>query len=327
MSKPILSIIVPVYNVQNYLEECYNSIYNNEIINKLEIILVDDGSTDNSSKICDKLDKNENTKVYHKKNGGLASARNYGLDKAIGRYVTFLDSDDKIDSMSLPKIISYLITVEDKDLIFLNIKKFYNNGAVEDMGENIRKAFLENTNKNKCIEYISSRPKFPASACAKIYRKEFLKSNNIRFPDDNRISEDMGFSFKCLLLANTFDKIELPYYYYRQNRENSITSKITIKSFDGLSQFIVDSINLYTKNGVPKDNNIKNLFNFLSYEYSILLWHYNFLEKKYQKQAYIFLKNYNFVMKWSKTKRNKIIYMLLKVFGIKSTAKIIYIIK
>ena len=137
----------------------------------------------------------------------------------------------------------------------------------------------------------------------------------------------MGFSFKCLLLANTFDKIELPYYYYRQNRENSITSKITIKSFDGLSQFIVDSINLYTKNGVPKDNNIKNLFNFLSYEYSILLWHYNFLEKKYQKQAYIFLKNYNFVMKWSKTKRNKIIYMLLKVFGIKSTAKIIYIIK
>ena len=256
MNNPILSFIIPVYNVEDYLEECYNSIYSNELCNKIEIILVDDGSTDSSGKICDKLKKNKNTFVIHKSNGGLASARNTGLKKASGKYVSFVDSDDRIYSSSILEIIEY-ISKNNTDLIFLNMSKFYKNGVVEDIGEYIDATVLKKSEKSKCIKYIASRPKFPASACAKLYLKKYLFDNHIFFPDDNRISEDMGFSFKCILCANSFDKINIPFYYYRQNRENSITNHITIRSFKGLSQFIIDSINLYTTNSNPNDDNIK----------------------------------------------------------------------
>ena len=91
MNKPILTVIIPVYNVEKYLEECYQSIFTTELTEQIEIILVDDGSTDRSGKICDRLAQNNNTHVIHKANGGLASARNAGLKKATGKYVTFID--------------------------------------------------------------------------------------------------------------------------------------------------------------------------------------------------------------------------------------------
>lgn len=326
MKKPVLSLIIPVYNVEKYILECYRSVHNKQMESLIEIILVDDGSTDDSGKICNELSKDFNTFVFHKTNGGLASARNFGLSKAKGKYITFVDSDDKIDAESLPKIIEYIKNI-DKDLIFLNMNKFFKDGYVEDIGENITKEQLINKNKNDCIKYLSTRPKFPASACAKLYLKKYLDDNDISFPKDNRISEDMGFSFKCILYASTFDKIDLPYYYYRQNRDNSITSNITIKSFKGLSQFIIDSIELYTKNYKPINNNVKYMFNYLAYEYSILLWHYNFLNDEDKEYAYSFLNKYKFVMKWSLTKRNKCISILLSVLGIKIVSKLINLIK
>ena len=92
--KCLISIIVPVYNVESYLERCVNSIIN-QTYHNLEIILVDDGSPDGSGDLCDKLAKNDDRiTVYHKKNGGLSDARNYGVQNANGEYITFIDSDD-----------------------------------------------------------------------------------------------------------------------------------------------------------------------------------------------------------------------------------------
>lgn len=326
MDKPILTIIVPVYNVEEYLEECYQSIFGEDVIEQIEIILVDDGSNDNSGNICDKLAKNKNTYVIHKTNGGLASARNEGLKKANGKYIMFIDSDDKVETKSLKKIIDY-ISKTNTDLIFLNINKLYEDGETKDIGEHINSDMLVKRTKDECIRYISRRPKFPASACAKIYLKKYLDENNICFPNDNRISEDMGFSFKCIISAKSFDKINLPFYYYRQNRKNSITSHISSKNFNGLSKFIIESINLYTKDGFPKNKNIKNMFNFLAYEYTILLWQYNFLNDVDKKYALQFLKEYKYVMKWSLTINNRIIAILLKILRIKTTSKLLYYIK
>ena len=326
MNKPILTFVVPVYNVEKYLKECYYSIFVKKIINQIEIILIDDGSTDNSKKICDKLAKNKNTFVIHKPNGGLSSARNAGLKVARGRYITFVDSDDIVNSESLEKIIDYLSKV-DVDLIFLNMSKFYNDGFVKDIGEHIDREKLISCNKNEFIKYISNRPKFPASACAKIYLKDYLYRNNIFFPNDNRISEDMGFSFRCILYATSFDKVDLPFYYYRQNRDNSITNNVTFKSFEGLSQFIVDCIALYTTDGSPNNDDLKNMFNFLSYEYTILLWHYNFLNSVDKLFALNFLREYKYVMKWSITRNNKIIKFLLNIFGIRITSKFLFFLK
>ena len=98
MTKELISIIVPVYNVEKYLKKCVDSIVNQTYKN-LEIILVDDGATDSSGEICDELEKLDNRiKVYHKENGGLSDARNYGVARATGSYIGFVDSDDYIDA-------------------------------------------------------------------------------------------------------------------------------------------------------------------------------------------------------------------------------------
>ena len=102
--KERISVVVPVYNVEKYLEKCVNSIVNQTYKN-LEIILVDDGATDNSGKLCDELAKIDNRiKVYHKENGGLSDARNYGVERATGDYIGFVDSDDYIDAEMYEKL-------------------------------------------------------------------------------------------------------------------------------------------------------------------------------------------------------------------------------
>ena len=104
MIEKLISVIVPVYNVESYLEKCVDSI-RNQTYKNLEIILVDDGATDNSGVLCDKIaKKDDRIKVYHKENGGLSDARNYGVKKATGEFIGFVDSDDYIDIKSYLKL-------------------------------------------------------------------------------------------------------------------------------------------------------------------------------------------------------------------------------
>ena len=118
------SIIVPVYNVEKYVKQCINSILSQTYIN-YELILVDDGSTDSSGSICDSFKNNKLIKVFHKKNGGLSDARNYGFKKAEGEYVIFLDSDDYwIDNDFLSNINKMLIK-KNYDLIIFNTIKYF----------------------------------------------------------------------------------------------------------------------------------------------------------------------------------------------------------
>lgn len=326
MDDLILSIIVPVYNVEEYIRTCYESMFAKEVDSRIEIILVDDGSTDNSGEICEQVADSNNTRVFHKKNGGLASARNYGLKKARGKYVTFVDADDFINIKSLNQVLEY-ISCNTKDIVFLDIYKYYDDGKIVDIGNRIYKDEINGDSREEYIDYISSRPKFPASVCSKIYLKSFLDKYSIVFPSDNRISEDMGFSFECLLHASSYEIINIPFYYYRQNRENSITSFINMKSFNGLSQFIVDSIDMYSTNGQPRDIFIKKMFNYLAYEYSILLWMYSYIKGEEKREAYCFLKKYSFVMKWSLTGRNKVIKCIVDCFGIRVTSRLLYLFK
>ena len=107
MSKPLISVIVPIYKVEKYLNKCVDSIINQTYKN-LEIILVDDGSPDSCPDICDKYEKKDNrVKVIHKKNGGLSDARNAGLDIANGEYISFIDSDDEIEASFVEKCCYY----------------------------------------------------------------------------------------------------------------------------------------------------------------------------------------------------------------------------
>lgn len=322
-NKILLSVIVPVYNVEKYIEECVESIWRDGKYFNIQIILVDDGSTDGSAKKCDELAKKANIEVWHKKNGGLASARNFGFKKANGKFIAFVDGDDKIDSDSLEKILNYLDKNE-SDVTFMNLTKFYPDGRLEDMGENIEKAHLKGS-KRDIIKYLSTRQKFPASACGKIYKRDFLVENQLSFPDDGRISEDLDFALECIGLAESYDKIEGSYYLYRQERENSITNSVSTKSFFGVSMFVSKYATDH-KFATKNDYN-RYLLGFVAYEYAILLWLYGYVEKSMKKTAKRILKDCRPVLKYSNTNRLKIIKLFVTIFGISITSKILQRIK
>ncbi len=321
-----LSFILPVYNVQAYLAECVESIIG-QIEEGCEVILVNDGSTDNSGKICDEYAlKYPFVKVIHKENGGLSSARNAGLERAKGEYVAFVDSDDKIAANSV-KEISKRINERGFDVCFMQGIKFYPDGEQEDLGDGIYQAGIENRNAVEALAFLSSRPKYPGSACTKIFKRCFLENNDLHFPYDRRYSEDLGFIFDCFLKAEEFDCLDVPYYEYRQNREGSITNTFSLKKFKDLSLFVVESLDKACANNKPKGKKEKHALSFVAYEYSILLWHLHRFAGEEYKEAYKFLKEYKFVLKYGSHKKLKIIKWFARFLGLRATSKILNIYK
>ncbi len=318
----LLSFILPVYNVEKYLRECIESILQ-QITDECEIILVNDGSTDSSGDICKQFaERDMRVHVVNKENGGLSSARNAGIEVAEGEYVTFVDSDDKVFLNSISDILTW-IKSEKTDLCFLKAVKLYPDGSQKDLGEEIDSSQLRYKSRKEAIQYLASRSKYPGSAWAKLYRREFLISNNLHFPYDRRYSEDLGYMRDCILCARSFDALDIPFYKYRQNRQGSITNKVTSKNFYDLLKFIIESVNKLTVHKKAKNFTSKSVMAFVAYEYSVLLYLYQFLSKKDKNEALKRMKEYDWVLKYAGSKKIKIISYFCSIFGLRLTSLIL----
>lgn len=189
---PLLSVIVPIYNVQNYLQRCVDSLVA-QTIKDFEIILVDDGSTDESASICDEnAKKNKNIRVIHKKNGGLSSARNAGLEIATGKYISFIDSDDYVE----PDMMKVLIDRAEKDnseLVECDVTKHVKSEIKENC-LNIVDGTLQINNKNLSEFNKLFGIKISVLSWDKLYRRDIIERYKIRFVDTKKIlSEDQLF--------------------------------------------------------------------------------------------------------------------------------------
>lgn len=226
----MLSVVVPIYNVEDYLSECIESILN-QTFKDFELILVNDGSTDNSLKICNEyLKKDERIQIINKENGGLSSARNSGIDVAKGEYIIFIDSDDLINKNMFEKMVRISIE-KDADIVQCNYQKFYDNNDIED--SSIVNNELEELTPIKALYRFYDEKKSECTTVAwnKLYKTSLFK--NIRYPV-GKIHEDVFTTHKLFFKANKIVCIEDKFYYYRQ-RENSITkSKYTKKRLDVL---------------------------------------------------------------------------------------------
>ena len=215
MKNDLISVIVPVYNVEKYLDACVKSIIN-QTYKKLEIILVDDGSTDNSPSMCDEYKKKDDRiKVIHKINGGLSDARNAGLDIATGKYVTFIDSDDFINQHMINELYE-LINKYDSDISFVSQIRVPESSN----------GFENNTDKTyeKCVGRIEGlknvfycKDNFIPSACAKLYKTSLFK--DIRYPF-RVLYEDLATTYKLFDKAKKISYNNSNYYYYRQNQSS-----------------------------------------------------------------------------------------------------------
>lgn len=232
-----LSVIIPIYNVEKYLDRCIKSICNQTYEN-LEIILVDDGSTDGSPEMCDQyVEKDKRIKVIHKQNGGLSDARNVGLEYATGQYIFFCDSDDYVER----DLISECMESISKDSIDILIFAFYRlqDGIVTVCGEKLPEGIfsLKNT-----PELLLTSP----SACNKIFKTEFLKKSRTLFPV-GKLYEDLGTIPKLYLLAEKVRYIDKPYYYYEIRGSSIMTSTKLDRAFSNRIEIIDEILKCYKK--------------------------------------------------------------------------------
>ena len=225
MNQPLISVIVPVYNVEDYLEKCINSILNQSYKN-IEIILIDDGSEDNSGSLCDKYERScKNIKVIHKENEGLGFARNSGLDIMKGKYVTFIDSDDWV---SCDLILNMYQALKDNRVEFCKggFQRSTHAGDVVSITQYKKEIFEGNrAAKDMLPRMIGSSPdahdSFEMCVCASLYCTNIIKTNNIRFPSERvLISEDMVFNIDYLQNSDGACSIDAVDYYYRMNEES-----------------------------------------------------------------------------------------------------------
>lgn len=214
LKKPLVSIIIPIYNVEKYLRECIDSVLK-QTYNNLQIILVDDGSPDNCGSICDEYaEKDDRITVIHKENGGLSSARNEGIKIARGQYIGFVDSDDFIDENMYSNLM-HNININNADIAICGRVYVYGDKNVIRCKKNI---YLK-MNSEEAINKMNTFGYYDVASWDKIYKRELFEG--IEFPI-GKLSEDWFTTYKLLDKAETIIYDSTPMYYYRQ-REKSIT--------------------------------------------------------------------------------------------------------
>lgn len=228
-----ISVVVPVYQVEKYVADCIESICNQTYTN-IEIILVDDGSKDNSGHICDSYrEKDSRIQVIHKKNGGLSDARNYGIDRATGKYICFIDSDDMIANNYVEKLYS-LIKNEKADIAICNLQEFRNKKELE---------LIKNNNETikvfSSIEAIKELYNYETGvnmviACNKLYKISLF--DGIRYPEGKQ-HEDEFTTYKLLYKSQRTVYTDAKYYFYFKRDGSIMRQKYNLKRLDCLTAF------------------------------------------------------------------------------------------
>lgn len=291
-----ISIVMPIYNGEKYLKEAIESIINQSYDN-YELILIDDGSTDNTSSICHNYTQNNRIKYYYVKNSGVSNARNIGIDKSTGDYITFLDADDYFNYEAL-KNYNDIIVKTNCDLIITSYNEVYKNNIIShkfDYNQKIK------SNLDSIIFEIDGVEGF---LCNKLYKSSILKENNLKLSKEINFCEDLLFNCKYLEYSNVVYIASFVTLNYRMRRSSATwnlnTNKVKqlFKVFSTIEEnkYILANIkykyyklNLISKLPINKKlyvNDYKNLIksNLISYKAKIkifIMFKLNFIYKIY----------------------------------------------
>lgn len=286
----LISIIIPIYKVELFLDECITSVVEQTYKN-LEIILVDDGSPDNCPTMCDGwAEKDNRIRVIHKPNGGLADARNAGLDIATGEYISFIDSDDWI----LPEMYEKMMSVmqkENVDICACNIRSCYPDHE-EVWG--CKEYFTGNSEQT--LDMLYSDTKYPVSSLNKLYKRECWKE--LRFPI-GKICEDAFTTYQLVHNAECIVQIPEAFYCYRIRPQSIMTSDFTIERMDEEEAWRANY--QFVKTHYPLL--YKKAFRFYLQKVHVLIRTISEEQRKEYSQQFIYLKN---IM------RNNILFIVFK---------------
>lgn len=269
MNSPKISVIVPVYNVEKYLRRCIDSILA-QTFTDFELLLIDDGSTDKSGEICDEYAKKDSrVRVFHKENGGVSSARNLGLDNAQGEWITFVDSDDKLDFYGLETLANN-ISVNTNIII----------GAYYSCYDEKKQLVEIFPGSYKSEEYVDMilLGKVNVAFWAKLYRKKVFYHDTLNLPKDIKNSEDLITNMRIACSQNeNVVIVNKAVYNYRVGRPNSATM-----SYVPSLQYEL-TIKDYVIECLEKNNILKEHSSSVSYYYFNLLWYWTSKKAYYNK--------------------------------------------
>ena len=258
-----ISVIVPVYNVENYLEKCLNSLVN-QTLQEIEILVINDGSTDNSQKIIEVFQHKfpQKIKVFTKENGGLSDARNFGIDRASGNFLAFVDSDDYVSENMLQEMYDLAIKNE-AELVICNLQKVDEHGNVTQKLTQIPN-LSEKIDLEKNFSVFSDISYF---ACNKIFKRELFEGK--RFQKGMHF-EDIELIPQILLQCKTLAKTDAYHYQYLE-RSNSISKSHTERGLDILKA--VEHVEIAFENSVYSNKKkelkgfqiLEGVYTFLAY--------------------------------------------------------------
>lgn len=327
---PLFSIIIPVYNVAEFLGFCLDSV-KNQVFTDYEYILIDDGSTDESSKICDDYSLKDNRiKVIHKKNGGLSDARNTGIMNSTGDYIILLDGDDSLSSNESLLNLSLLAKKTNADVIFnSNLITFYGNNNIINTTDNFCGKH-EYYNPTMFYKNIMRNKKSLLAGCFFSLKRDFLIKNNLFFKSGIYHEDELWMPF-VICFADRIAINHNSFYSYRKNRENSIMSELNPKRIID-TQLIIDELQ-------SKRNQVSKNIKFIIYERCIFMFFIVFnsvfsLGEKYTYEKKIIIQKLNEqkkILLHGRKIKNYIYFFLLFFLGVQHSyslkEKIKYLIK
>ncbi len=318
----MLSIILPIFNMEKHLNQCVDSILN-QTYKDYELILVDDGSTDKSSQMCDEYAEQDNRViVIHKENGGLSDARNTGVKVAKGEYIFFIDSDDFLDdNKALEKIVNRL-KKSNADVLNFGFKKYYANEDKEYNYFKIDKNMpIEYCKDEKGFEFLMQNSLYIASAWNKVIRRQLFEKSDLSFKK-GIYSEDIDWCARLLIVAKKFDFINESFYCYRQ-REGSISKSISNKNLKDLKDAIVICYDMSEN----LQGDFKNYYlSYVAYQYATFLVCQAKVKLDKENKTYIDqMREYSFLLKYSNNKKVRILYILHRVLRYKNLCRLMRI--
>lgn len=310
-----LSIIVPIYNVEAYLEKCVKSLCSQEL-DFAEILLIDDGSTDNCPNLADMLaQRYKNVSVYHKDNGGLGDARNFGVEKAKGKFVMFIDSDDYVDD-GISEVEQYL--EDGLDAVVMGYKAEYLKEIKLIKNDEIILCDNDDSIIDNVIKVCTNRN----SAIIKIVNREFLLKHKLKF--NKGFAEDFDYSGRLYMHLNNVLVTTMNFYHYIAQRESSIMNTYKKQRFYDIiehSKRIFSQLEKVKVSQKRKDR-IKE---FVGFNIIRNFANAKKLEKKDRREIYKLLKQNKNLYEKQKPLFMKIFVMFGKVFGFSLAYKLVKI--
>lgn len=313
------SVIIPVYNVESYIRQCVDSVLSQESVS-LEILLIDDGSTDRSGSICDAYaQKHDCVTVQHQINKGAATARNVGIELATGKYIIFLDSDDWWKNTNVLYTISERLLLTQADVLCFNYEKIegvkkareYFRGS-EDMPSEIK--------PSDSFTYVIEHNLWIASVGNKVVNRKLFENEKLRFREGIS-SEDVDWCLRLALHAESFDYISEVVFCYRQ-RNLSVSHMVDNTSMLMLYHNIEYCLSIL--NRADNDLRSKQLHSYVGFYYGILLYGISTVEDKRERMRLLSeVSKHQKLLMWSQNPKVKLLCMVNRVLGLRFTMELL----